>query len=102
MVRPRLIRGLRIAWSVVCGILCVLLIALWVRSTDRFDNAALNVPGFCYAVAWSAYGTLTLGVEYGGMPNAGWQISVNRIAGDFFSGFNFQRHPGGFLCTAPH
>src|SRR5262245_57793790 len=32
MDRPRLIRGLRIAWSVVWGILCVLLIVLWMRS----------------------------------------------------------------------
>ena len=32
MNRPRLIRGLRIAWSVWWGILCVLLIVLWVRS----------------------------------------------------------------------
>ena len=32
MNRPRLIRGLRIAWSVWWGIVCVLLIVLWVRS----------------------------------------------------------------------
>jgi hypothetical protein len=32
MDRPRLIRGLRLAWSVWWGILCVLLIVLWVRS----------------------------------------------------------------------
>jgi hypothetical protein len=34
---PRLIRGLRIAWSVWWGILCVLLIVLWVRSFWRID-----------------------------------------------------------------
>jgi hypothetical protein len=38
MDRPRLIRGLRIAWTVGCGILCVLLIALWVRSYWRHDT----------------------------------------------------------------
>jgi hypothetical protein len=37
MYRPRLIRGLRIAVSAVCGILCVLLIVLWVRSYWWFD-----------------------------------------------------------------
>jgi hypothetical protein len=31
-------RKLRIAWSVVCGIACVLLICLWVRSCWRFDQ----------------------------------------------------------------
>jgi hypothetical protein len=30
-------RKLRIAWSVACGVLCVLLVALWVRSYHRFD-----------------------------------------------------------------
>jgi hypothetical protein len=32
MERAKVVRGLRIAWSVWWGILCVLLIALWVRS----------------------------------------------------------------------
>jgi hypothetical protein len=30
-------RKLRIAWTVFCGIACVLLIALWVRSYWRYD-----------------------------------------------------------------
>src|SRR5262245_58194231 len=38
MDRPRLIRGLRIAWSVWWGILCVLLIVMWVRSYYLFDS----------------------------------------------------------------
>jgi hypothetical protein len=37
MNRQRLFRGLRIAWSVEFGILCVLLIALWVRSYWSID-----------------------------------------------------------------
>jgi hypothetical protein len=32
MTRPRILRLFRIAVSVVCGILCLLLIALWLRS----------------------------------------------------------------------
>jgi hypothetical protein len=32
MTRPRIVRLLRVAVSTVCGILCLLLIALWVRS----------------------------------------------------------------------
>ena len=31
-------RKLRIAWSVVCGIACVLLVVLWVRSYYRHDH----------------------------------------------------------------
>jgi hypothetical protein len=38
--RPRLIRGLRIALSAVGGILCVLLIVLWVRSYWQSDCVA--------------------------------------------------------------
>jgi hypothetical protein len=38
MDRPRIFPGLRIAWTAAFGILCVLLIALWVRSYDRLDN----------------------------------------------------------------
>jgi hypothetical protein len=34
------LRKLRIAWSVVCGVACVLLIVLWVRSSNRFDDLA--------------------------------------------------------------
>ena len=32
-------RKLRIAWSVACGILCLLLIVLWVRSVNTFEGA---------------------------------------------------------------
>src|SRR5262245_61885524 len=37
MERTKLVRGLRIAWSVWWGILCVLLIVLWVRSYRERD-----------------------------------------------------------------
>jgi hypothetical protein len=36
-------RKLRIAWSVVCGIACVVLIVLWVRSYWRCDS--LDIAG---------------------------------------------------------
>ena len=38
-------RKLRIAWSVVCGIACVLLIALWVRSYSSLDEVYGNLTG---------------------------------------------------------
>src|SRR5262245_57581236 len=40
MERTKIVRGLRIAWSVVFGILCVLLVVLWVRSYWRWDTVA--------------------------------------------------------------
>ena len=44
MNRLRLIRGLRIAWSVWWGILCVLLVMLWVRSYWWVDGFAVLSP----------------------------------------------------------
>jgi hypothetical protein len=43
MDRPRLIRGLRIVWSVWWGILCVLLIVLWVRSLYRNESLTIRL-----------------------------------------------------------
>jgi hypothetical protein len=43
----RRFRKLRIAWSVACGIACVLLLVLWVRSYWRID-AATSVNGSDY------------------------------------------------------
>src|SRR5262249_19882304 len=40
MNRPRLIRNLRIAWSAWWGMLCVLLIVLWVRSHSVIEGIA--------------------------------------------------------------
>jgi hypothetical protein len=57
MDRPRLIRGLRIAWSVWWGILCVLLVVLWARSYRRVDTLD-NLYGYRIAVK---QGKLVLG-----------------------------------------
>jgi hypothetical protein len=38
MNRPRLPRALRITWTVFCGLACVLLIVLWVRSYWKLDG----------------------------------------------------------------
>jgi hypothetical protein len=39
MDRPRIARWIRIGFSVVCGIICLLLIVLWVRSYYRLETA---------------------------------------------------------------
>ena len=44
MDRPRLIRSLRIAVSAVCGILCVLLVVMWVRSYRQLDWLRIKQP----------------------------------------------------------
>jgi hypothetical protein len=100
-----MIKYLRIAVTALSLTACVLLVALWVRNTSRYDNVDINVPGICRAVTWSIDGTLILTMKYGGTASTGWQISMNRISaggGEFLYGFNFQSHPGGWFCTVPH
>jgi hypothetical protein len=54
-------RKLRIAWSVVCAIACVLLIALWVRSYRYQDGVMYNPsPYNSYSVS-SAIGAVRIG-----------------------------------------
>src|SRR5262245_43126813 len=43
MQRDKVVRFLRIAWSVWWGILCVLLVVLWVRSYWRWDRRAFSI-----------------------------------------------------------
>lgn len=39
-------RNLRISWSVFWGVVCVLLVVLWVRSNWRAENVWVRTPGF--------------------------------------------------------
>jgi hypothetical protein len=77
MDRPRLFRGLRIAVSAVCLIVCVILIALWVRSfwwRDRLEapwlkSGLINV--------WSKQGQLACLRVYSTPGH--WRITTSRI-----------------------
>jgi hypothetical protein len=53
MNRPRLIRVLRILWTVFCGIACVLLIVLWVRSNYCVDQVFVPVTKSTYVILGS-------------------------------------------------
>jgi len=54
-------RKLRIAWSVACGIVAVLLCVLWVRSHWRHDSLAVAVSRSTLLVVGSDRGALKLG-----------------------------------------
>src|SRR5262245_50074032 len=45
MARRQITLWLRMAWSVWWGILCVLLVVLWVRSNWRIDSLVADSPG---------------------------------------------------------
>src|SRR6476659_6230618 len=75
-------RKLRIAWSVVWGILCLLMITLWVRSYWQIEHILWNSPTSC--VATSIYPG-EVAVEHANdaalMP-MGWSHGVFPISGE--------------------
>ena len=60
VTRPRILRLLRIAFSILCGIVCLLLIVLWVRSLLRLDQIIRRVSTAEYNAITSAQGRLFL------------------------------------------
>ena len=74
-------RKLRIAWSVGCGIACVLLIVLWVRSYWWVDSVSKRVSATTWITGWSLEGGILWMLESN--PNdsrpAGWNIDKARI-----------------------
>jgi hypothetical protein len=59
--RNRLVRLLRIAASVVCLTMCVLLVALWVRSCLRFDQIIHRTSATEYVALTTARGQVAFG-----------------------------------------
>jgi hypothetical protein len=65
MNRPRLIRGLRIAWSVAWGIVCLLVCLMWNRSIRYVDV----IDGFSSSGDFVSILSVNGGVEFTGGPN---------------------------------
>ncbi len=63
MDRSRILRRLRIAFSVVCGIVCLLLIVLWVHSYSYRDFIRAQHPAWGSASARSLQGKLSCLVD---------------------------------------
>lgn len=58
MNRPRMIRRLRIVWTAFFGVLCVLLVALWVRSYSEFYFVRWNLLSIATVTNWSVNGRI--------------------------------------------
>ena len=89
----RFLRYLRIAFSVTCGIACVLLIVLWVRSHYRVDLFALQVTQSKYAGIASVPDAIGIGLPggaapafWGSEPADGWLAVVTNANGTPWSG----------------
>jgi hypothetical protein len=73
-------RKLRIAWSVVWGLLAVLLIALWVRSYSWSDDLIIRLSGPSKCIVHSMKGTVSgYCVSYPG-PDENWTIRSESVA----------------------
>jgi hypothetical protein len=89
--RPKL-RKLQIAFSAVCGVLCLLLIALWVRSYWRQEHVAVQVSPTMKA--WTTYRTGWVMLRYtwtspeSGTPpkKIGWEASSYIVAPQILAG----------------
>jgi hypothetical protein len=92
---PRFARYLRIGWTVLCGIACVLLVVLWVRSywwSDQFNVNAYDfhvggasVPGIVgvrleLGITPKSWRTSIPVDEMTLLPNSGWYLDVRSDA----------------------
>jgi hypothetical protein len=101
-------RKLRIAWSVGCGVACVLLVLLWVRSYWTWDIVSYDRPP-----AFVAINSLRGCVQFNGAKNpsrnmdVGWRSTSKSIEGRFphFAttfGFAWLSSATSISVTVPH
>ena len=76
-----MLRYLRIAFSATCLIVCVLLIALWVRSYWCWDTAYFQLFHSPTVAAISAEGRFFFGLEAGGSAGSQMQLVSRSISG---------------------
>jgi hypothetical protein len=110
----RTLRYLRIAFSVACGIACVLLIALWLRSYWWKDGVWVwYPPNMAYAQATSERGSIYLvHLPFNSTTRIGWGMSSrparteSSLSNKTMLGFHFKQigDPGTFqfIQTVPH
>jgi hypothetical protein len=65
---------LRIAWSVGCGILCLLVIVLWVRSYSHFDR--LSRLNTIFSELWSVNGGMRMTIAIDRSSRGEWALTL--------------------------
>src|SRR3954467_11232338 len=97
-------RKLRIAWSVGCGIACVLLIALWIRSYWHIDIIETRKP-FPASAVGSGFG-ITLARLYKEPMSPQWSVRTystkNQEKMETIFGFSVDSSAFEFVITFPH
>jgi hypothetical protein len=96
------LRYLRIAWTVFCGLACVLLVVVWVRSYWRIDSATMWISGHGQVGALSLKQRLTISYVNESLfsdrwrdrlESQSWRVYSNTIE-DEFSGSEIGAHSG--------
>ena len=73
-------RKLRIAWSVVCSIACVLLIVLWVRSYWWMDSLTFKFPAWQSGIQMNSFQSTTeIGIRDYGFDENFFTVTHERI-----------------------
>jgi hypothetical protein len=106
MDRPRIRRLLRFAFSTLYGIVCLLLIVLWVRSYWTLDFVRVRPAGARQIYVLSGRGVIAFGINNDPY-SPWWEYSSH--AGEWIApspaipshGFSFFRFPLGFFASAP-
>jgi hypothetical protein len=102
------LRYLRIAWSVGCGILCLLVIVLWVRTYSIAEGINYN-KGQTYVRIFSQMGVVGLGYESSPSRStfqnrAHFERLWYKLRGEPYehlTPFSWNRRPEGTLITVP-
>jgi hypothetical protein len=103
--RQRLFRGLRIAWTVGFGILCLLLIALWVRSYWWIDVlAGPDISDRLFSLTSNSSGLTLAGYETSHPAVSPWSTTTFSSLNTHRSYFLFTIAQGPEVCGAqtPH
>lgn len=96
-------RKLRITFSATCGVACVLLIVLWVRSHTKYDIVVYTLSNRTvgYSSALGDIALLNLGDTYDNEPGT-WHVFCNEITADqqpFPPTWFLSWHPGDFIMA---
>ena len=104
-------RKLRIAWSIICGVACVLLFVLWVRSYWWWDTVQGPLTGGVQFSAGSHHGRLAVGTgafeivpvtSWGRQSVQSYYEAVAALRWIAPSGFAFFHAGGSWAIHIPH
>src|SRR5262245_39996287 len=102
MDRLRLIRGLRIAWSVLFGILCLLFVVWWLRSYWVWDHPYFSIGPQRTIFFSSVRGRLNMNIQPIPYPHSVSFGPQGEVPDPSSPWFEYYCDQGFFLLILPH